>query len=470
MSAAHPYQPLLRSDVQIAKAMAEAHAADKNAEGRIWRFRDRRWQAILEDELHREAMRYDSEAAPLSKGRVDSIIACLGYELGDDLEFFAGRIVGINCASGLITFAKDGQPSLSRSHDREHRQRHLLAGQWQPGAASEPPEGSLLATYLRGAFASDPEAEEKIGLLQEIAGVAALGYGTRLTSPKAVILLGRTAENGKSQFLDMLIGLLPPNAVCSVPPERLGDDNKIVLLAGGALLNVSGELSGAIASERFKAVITGDLLDARKAYGRDTVLFRAEAQHVYAANQLPPFRGGMDAGVRRRLLVVEFLRTIPPEERIPDIGKRIAHEEPDALLAWAVEGARRVIARGHFLEPASSKRALEEWTQTADAVAGWIADRVLPPIEGAAAEPARVSSADAFADFRLWCMAEEGQATRMKQRRFTEDLQGAGLPGVRYIPGQHGFRGFEGLRLKEQTPAMRAARPWSGASGFRLAA
>ena len=453
--------PALKSDVQIAKDMALAHADDKNAEGRIWRFHDRRWQAIPEDELRQKAMQYDGDDALLSKSRIDSILACLGYELGDDPEFFAGRVIGINCADGRITFGTDGEPSISIGHDRDHRQRHVLAGHWNPGTTGEPPEGSLLATYLKGVFAGDPEAEEKIGLLQEIAGVAALGYGTRLISPKAIVLLGRTAENGKSRFLDMLIGLLPPTAVCTVPPDRLGDDNKIMLLVG-ALLNVSGELSGAIASERFKSVITGDLLDARNAYGRDVVQFRTEAQHVYAANQLPPFRGGMDAGVRRRLIVVEFLRTIRLSERIVDIGKRIAREEPDALLAWAVEGARRVLARGYFNEPASSKQALTEWTQTADAVAGWIADRVLPALEVVDSEPARVTSAEAFADFRLWHLAEEGQASRMKQRRFTESLRGAALPGVRYIPGYHGFRGFEGLRLKEQTGAMKAARPWYG--------
>ena len=128
----------------------------------------------------------------------------------------------------------------------------------------------------------------------------------------------------------------------------------------------------------------------------------------------------------------------------------------------AVEGARRVLARGCFYEPVSSKQALTEWTQTADAVAGWIADRVLPALEVVGSEPARVTSADAFADFRLWHLAEEGQASRMKQRRFTESLRGVALPGVRYIPGHHGFRGFEGLRLKEQTAAMNAAKPWYG--------
>jgi hypothetical protein len=89
-------------------------------------------------------------------------------------------------------------------------------------------------------------------------------------------------------------------------------------------------------------------------------------------------------------------------------------------------------------------------------------DRVLPALEVVDGEPVRITSAEAFADFRLWHLAEEGQASRMKQRRFTESLRGVALPGVRYIPGHHGFRGFEGLRLKEQTAAMKTARPWYG--------
>jgi phage/plasmid-associated DNA primase len=165
------------------------------------------------------------------------------------------------------------------------------------------------------------------------------------------------------------------------------------------------------------------------------------------------------------LCLIEFLRAIPRDERIADIGKRIAREEADLLLAWAIEGAQRVLKAGHFSEPASSKRALAEWTQTADAVAGWVSDRVLPALAFIDGEPPRVTSAAAFADFRTWHLANEGQPTRMKQRRFTEDLQGAGLSGVRYIPGYHGFRGFEGLRLKELTPEMRTATSraiWDG--------
>jgi phage/plasmid-associated DNA primase len=364
------------------------------------------------------------------------------------------RVLGINCADGVITFDKNGEPSIS-GHHPEHRQRHVLPGHWKIGTKGAPPDGSLLETYLKGSFAGDPEADEKIRLLQEVAGVTALGYATRLASPKALVLLGRSAENGKSQFLDMLTGLLPPSAVCTVPPDRLGDDNKIMLLVG-ALLNVSGELSGAIGSERFKSVITGDFLDARSAYARNVVQFRTVAQHVYACNQLPPFKGGMDAGVRRRLEVVDFLRTIPREDRIADIGKKIARDEAGLLLAWAVEGAQRVLEQGHYSELSSSERALAEWTRTENPVSAWIADRVLPPLADVE-KPPRVSSADAFADFRAWHLVNEGQAPRIKQPRFTQDLQGAGLSGVTYIPGSNAFRGFEGLRLAAPTAAMMAA-------------
>jgi phage/plasmid-associated DNA primase len=96
----------------------------------------------------------------------------------------------------------------------------------------------------------DPDAEDKISLIAEIAGAAALGYGPRHAAPKAAVLLGRTAENGKSQILDLLRGLLPAGAVSSVPPTKFGDDRHSVKLVG-KLLDTSDELgtAKAIASE-----------------------------------------------------------------------------------------------------------------------------------------------------------------------------------------------------------------------------
>jgi P4 family phage/plasmid primase-like protien len=255
---------------------------------------------------------------------------------------------------------------------------------------------------LEGVFRGDSDAEAKVSLLAEVSGSAALGYATKLKQPRAVILYGQTAENGKSQILDLTRHLLPRNAVCSVPAGRMGDERHIIGLAG-KLLNATDELSAnAIASDTFKSVVTGEPVEGRDVY-KSRIEFRPEAQHEFATNSLPPFLGGMDRGVQRRLLVIPFNRTIPNDERIENIGLRIAEEESDLLLAWAVEGAARLIRQRNFGIPDACKKALSDWIFGADPVLGWLNECVevgphdsTPPI----------STRDAFQQFQCWAIAE----------------------------------------------------------------
>jgi phage/plasmid-associated DNA primase len=201
----------------------------------------------------------------------------------------------------------------------------------------------LLTRLLDGIFLSDSDAEEKRQLLAEIAGSAALGYASKLRQPKAAIFEGKTAENGKSQVLDLFRGLLPPEAVASIPAAKMGDERFVVGLVGKHL-NAADELSGAeaSASEIFKAVVTGEPVTGRDVY-RSAVTFRSIAQNVFVTNTLPSFKGGIDRGVLRRLIVITFNRTIPEEERVENIGSRITEEEADMLLTWAVAGASCLI-------------------------------------------------------------------------------------------------------------------------------
>jgi phage/plasmid-associated DNA primase len=303
----------------------------------------------------------------LNKTRVDSIIHEMTAMLARP-EFFADASVGINCASGFIAFAQDGTPTL-RPHDPEHRCRHVLKGSWTSSwAAEEEPIfilleslDLLLVRLLEGVFLGDADGVEKRKLLAEIAGAAALGYGNKLRQPKAVILEGKTAENGKSQVLDLFRGLLPPQAVASIPAAKMGDQHFVVGLIGKHL-NASDELSGAdaIAGDVFKAVVTGEPVTGRDLYC-PAITFRPIAQNVFATNALPSFKGGMDKGVQRRLLVISFNRTIPEDGRVENIGLRIADEEADWLLKWAVAGASRVIRQRAFTIPPSSKIALRDW-------------------------------------------------------------------------------------------------------------
>jgi putative DNA primase/helicase len=92
---------------------------------------------------------------------------------------------------------------------------------------------------------------------------------------------------------------------------------------------------------------------------------------------MPAFQGGIDPGVLRRLVILEFNRVIPSEERDGKL-ERLPIEHPDEFLAWLVDGPSRYIRQGRFTLPASSQAALNEWAQQADPVLGWMAERISP--------------------------------------------------------------------------------------------
>jgi P4 family phage/plasmid primase-like protien len=413
-------QLAIGSDVEIARRVA-AELGDGVgkivfAEGAFWFYAGTHWRALAEHALRRAVQEYDGAFYPtggggvgvvrLNKGHGDSVLHEMGVILAEP-EFFPEAATGINCASGFIRFSDDGTPTLE-SHHPDHRCRHVLRGRW---TANDPLYDikfmlSLLGRLLEGAFLGDPDAGLKVALLQEIAGSAALGHATKLRQPKAVILKGDKAENGKSQILELFRGLLPSDAIASLPAGKM--EERYLPLLIGKHLNAADELSSAsaIASEVFKTAVTGEYVTGREAY-RAAVTFKPMAQHVFCTNSLPSFAGGMDKGVQRRLLVITFNRVIPMEERIEQIGLRIAEEEADLLLSWAVKGAARLLRQRGFTVPPSSKEALHTWLYSADPVLAWIQECVTE-VDPASPEwsQSKVKSSEAYRNFKRYALAE----------------------------------------------------------------
>jgi phage/plasmid-associated DNA primase len=162
-------------------------------------------------------------------------------------------------------------------------------------------------------------------------------------------------------------------------------------------------------------------------------------------NQLPTFQGGMDRGVLRRLMVITFNRTIPEAERIAHIGQLIVTQEADLLLAWAVDGASRLLRRGFYPELDSSREALSEWSQSADPVLGWIEDRVIV-VKGQ--EAPRIASKDLYTNFRSWAEVQGYNPNRLPNvNNFVQRSKAAlKAKGVEYKRSGN-FRGFVGIEL-----------------------
>ena len=235
----------------------------------------------------------------------------------------------------------------------------------------------------------------------------------------------------------------------SIPPGDFGDDRKLIELNGKAL-NLCSELGTgrAITSDVFKAVITGDVVTGREVYA-PALSFKPQAMHLFATNTLPGFSGGMDEGVIRRLAILEFNRTIPEEERIPRIGQRIAVEEGDNLIAWAVEGASRVIQRGGLMPLDSSRAAVREWAHTSDIVQAWLVERCSyvqgPPI----------ATAHLHEDFQRWASLNGyNERTTPKAAAFSKRVIAASQGKVEAVRSD-GQRALTGLQLKPLTQSLK---------------
>jgi phage/plasmid-associated DNA primase len=210
-----------------------------------------------------------------------------------------------------------------------------------------------------------------------------------------------------------------------VPIGKLGDDRFAVRLVGKAL-NTSDELSErAVRGDSFKKAVTGEPMSARDVY-KPAVTFRPVALHLFSTNALPSFKGGVDGGVARRLLALEFAHAVPEGEVIPDLDERIAREEADLLLELAVEGAQRILRSGLFTVPKSSTELMAEWLVEVDPVRGWAGER-LEVIES----ESRIAASVLHADFVRWA----------ERRGFGRD----------HLPSPNAF----GRRLMAATPDLK---------------
>ena len=126
-----------------------------------------------------------------------------------------------------------------------------------------------------------------------------------------------SAANGKSQFIHLVRGMLPRTAHSAIAPSEMGKEQFLAELVGKTA-NLSNELSStkAIASDKMKAVISGDVVSAKRVY-RPVYQFTPQALHLFATNILPSFHDGVDEGIRRRFVAVSFTETISESDPPP---------------------------------------------------------------------------------------------------------------------------------------------------------
>ncbi len=342
-------------------------------EGSFWGYNKIAWQEIIPIEIRRTIHQFDGAKVKkaklkLSKAFIDGVINELAVMLNSN-RFFENAAKGVNMLNGFVKISVDGTVELVQHH-ADLRQRFCIQYSYKPKLTAA--YSGLLNTLFTGCFGA--ESEEYGSLILQMYGASICGVGTRLKEPKAFILYGQSAANGKSTIQEVLRRILPHDVICSISPGDMDKEQYLAKLIG-ASANLSDELSNAaaISSDKFKAVITGDPVTAKIIY-KEPVEFKPRAMHILSTNVLPSFKGGIDAGIERRLLVIPFSRTIPVEERISDFETKLMREQGAILISEAIREAAIVFKNGHYSMPASCQEATTQWMKEADTVRSWLED------------------------------------------------------------------------------------------------
>ncbi|MBO37649.1 MAG: hypothetical protein CMM75_00520 [Rhodospirillaceae bacterium] len=344
--------------------------------GELWRFKDTNWSKVENYEQRLWVQELDEarygrrERIRANKSLIDGVLSEL-HAMCEVPGFFDEPALGINCLSGFIKLSPNQQPVLVK-HSPEQRQRFCINASWPTKIKKTP--ASLTERFFNGISGQGKVAQAKRSLLEEILGASCASLGTWVKIPKAFVLHGSSAQNGKSEYIKLVRGLLPVGAHCAIAPSDMAKEQFLANLSGKTA-NLTSELSStrAIASDKVKAVISGDVVAAKRVY-QPVFQFKPNALHVFATNILPTFYDGVDEGIRRRFIVIPFEDKIAEDKIVADIAAKILQTEMEMILSLAVGGAARIVSKGLYSLPEWIIRETEAWFADADTLRSWLED------------------------------------------------------------------------------------------------
>lgn len=319
------------------------------------------------------------------------------------------------CAKGAQICAEPCKPI--------HKQRAKLRIAYAPDA-----HAPMWEKALEDWFGFDDDGMRKRALLGEFVGAALFGLATRYQ--KAMFLYA-AGGNGKSQLLDVVESLFPKQFLGAVSPQTWSNEYNRDQLSR-IRLNIVNEIPSRSIDEGayFKAIITGDPINARKIYGVPYT-YRPRAAHMFSTNEIPTSKDTSDGFWRRLLVLTMDKRFDGTPQEIPELAQKIIAHEQEGVLAWAVEGARRLLQQDAYTIPESSRRAVEQWRGLSDPLGAWLKSRTTSTNKSHEMALAK----NLFADWLQWSGDGENFATQtVFSKALKKRLQGSKrfTNGVRY--------------------------------------
>lgn len=170
-----------------------------------------------------------------------------------------------------------------------------------------------------------------------------------------------------------------------------------------------------------------------------SVTMKLPVRFMFLSNELPRFNDASTA-LAGRFMVLRLTKSFYGNENV-HLTDELLPELP-GILVWAIEGWHRLQERGRFLEPDSSKAAVQDIEDLSSPVQAFVRERCV------VASGHRISCAALYSAWLSWCTAD-GRTSHSTQQMFGRDLAAA-VPGVKRRRGSGGSNPFyEGIDLNQ---------------------
>jgi len=339
----------------------------------------------------------------------------------------------LNTPGGVV----DLRTGRMRAHDRADRMTKITTA--TPGG-----DCPTWRRFLAEVTGGDADLQ---AYLQRVSGYCLTGS----TQEHALFFLYGTGANGKSVFVNTLATILGDYAA-SAPMdtfmEARGDRHPTDMagLRGARFVSsIETEQGRRWAESKVKSLTGGDKISARF-MRQDFFEFSPQFKLFVAGNHKPAIRN-IDEAMKRRLHLIPFTITVPPERRDKHLQQKLLAER-DGILAWALEGCLAWQRLGRLDPPPQVVAATEEYFEAEDALGRWLEERCVREAN------AKSLTAELFTDWKQW--AEAAGEFVGSQRRFSDLLITRGVEKWRNAAG---IRGFRGVGLKH--PMQPAYTPYA---------
>ncbi|GAB4023675.1 phage/plasmid primase, P4 family [Spirosoma migulaei] len=313
--------------------------------------------------------------------------------------------VKINLQNGTFEISADRQ--ILRAPNPADLLMHQLPFAYDPTATAP-----QFQTFLNR-VQPDSDCQK---LLAEYLGYVFINQG-RLKLEKAMLLYGSGA-NGKSVFFEIVMGLLGKPNVSNFTLEKLTTEPAYRAQIQNKLLNYASEISGNLESTTFKALVSGEPVEARLLYGQAFTMTNY-AKLLANTNELPNSPEHTHAYFRR-FLIVPFNITIPEAEQDKQLADRIIQMELSGVFNWVLAGLRRLLAQGNFTPCEAVQEQLDIYKKQSDSVRLFLDES-----EYSVGSDRYVLLKDLYRDYRAYCL--ESGMPPVKKPNFQKRLNGIGI-------------------------------------------